>query len=84
MNHLVYEPLRNKDPDKNTALRQTIDEGFACYFTWIFFDKKIPKHEAVENMTESEWNWYLKNEKEIFNKLQPFFEDETSMIIINT
>jgi len=77
LNHLAYEPLRENDPDKNTALRQTIDEGFACYFTWIFFSKEISKYEAVENMTENDWNWYLKNEKEIFNKLSPFFEDES-------
>jgi len=77
LNHLAYEPLRENDPDKNTALRQTIDEGFACYFTWIFFNKEISKYEAVENMTENDWNWYIKNEKEIFNKLSPFFKDES-------
>ncbi len=77
LNHLAYEPLRENDPKKNTALRQTIDEGFACYFTWVFLEKKISKFEAVENMIEKEWNWYLKNEKEIFNKLSPFFEDES-------
>jgi len=77
LNHLAYEPLRKNDPKKNTALGQTINEGFACYFTWIFFNKKISKYEAVENMTENDWNWYLKNEKEIFNKLSPFFEDES-------
>ena len=77
LNHLAYEPFRENDPKKHTALRQTIDEGFACYFTWIFFNNKISKHEAVENMTEDEWNWYLKNEKDIFNKLSPFFEDES-------
>ena len=77
LNHLAYEPLRENDPKKNTALRQTIDEGFACYFTWMFFNGQISKYEAVENMTESDWNWYLENEKEIFNKLSPFFEDES-------
>ena len=77
LNHLAYEPLRENDPEKNTALRQTIDEGFACYFTWIFFNKEISKYEAVENMTENDWNWYMKNEKEIFNKLSHFFKDES-------
>ncbi len=77
LNHLAYEPLRENDPKKNTALRQTIDEGFACYFTWMFFERKISKFEAVENMTEKEWNWYLKNEKEIFNKLSLFFDNES-------
>lgn len=77
LNHIAYEPLREKDPKKNSALRQTIDEGFACYFTWVFFDGQISKHEAVENMTESDWNWYLKNEKQLFQKLNKYFNDES-------
>jgi len=77
LNHLAYEPLRKNDPKKNTALRQTIDEGFACYFTWVFFDKKISKYEAVENMNEKEWNWYLKNEKKLFYSLKKYFNDKS-------
>ncbi|BDD08029.1 hypothetical protein FUAX_04610 [Fulvitalea axinellae] len=75
LNHLAYEPLRKNDPDSGTALRQVIDEGFACYFTWVFFEKKISKHEAVENMTEKEWEWYLNNEKQIYAKTKEYFTD---------
>ena len=74
-NHLVYEKFRNADPDRESALSQTIDEGFACYFTYVFFDRKITPHEAVENMTQQQWDWYIKNEKEIFNKVKDFFAD---------
>jgi len=77
LNHLAYDPLRVDDPKKNTSLRQTLDEGFACYFTWIFFNKKISKYEAVENMNETEWNWYLKNEKKIFQDINQYFDDES-------
>ncbi len=77
LNHLAYEPLRESDPKKNTALRQTIDEGFACYFTWVFFNGQIPKYEAVENMDENDWNWYLANERKLFNELKPYFDDES-------
>lgn len=77
LNHLAYNPLRENDPKKNTALRQTIDEGFACYFTWVFFNKEIPKYEAVENMTEKDWNWYVENEKKIFQELNQYFDDES-------
>jgi len=77
LNHLAYEPFRENDPKKDSALRQTIDEGFACYFTWIFFEGEISKYEAVGNMTENDWNWYLTNEKKLFNELKQYFEDET-------
>ena len=77
LNHLAYDPLRTNDPMKNSALRQTIDEGFACYFSWIFFDKKIPKYEVVENMTAADWNWYIENEKEIYQQTKKYFNDES-------
>ena len=77
LNHLAYEPLRENDPMQGTALFLTIDEGFACYFTWLFFNGQITKYEAVEQMSESDWNWYLENEKKLFIKLKPFFEDKS-------
>jgi hypothetical protein len=77
LNHLAYDPLRKNDPKKDTALRQTIDEGLACYFTWNFFNKEITKYEAVENMTEKEWNWYLDHEQKLFQKLNQYFDDES-------
>ena len=66
LNHFVYEPTRQNDPDKDTPLRLTIDEGFACYYAYRYFDGKISKAQAVEQMTADEWNWYLLHEKEIF------------------
>lgn len=77
LSHLAYEPFREDDPDKDTALRQTIDEGFACYFTWLFFNKEIPQYEAVENMTEANWQWYLEHEKALYTTLKPYFSDES-------
>lgn len=75
LNHLVYEKLRERDADRNSALSQTIDEGFACYFTWIFFDGKMERNHAVENMSQENWAWYLKNEKRIFTSVKPYFSD---------
>lgn len=77
LNHLAYEPLREHDPWQGTAIFLTIDEGLACYFTWLFFDKKITKYEAVENMTEEEWNWYLENEIQIYTSMKPYFLDSS-------
>ena len=77
LNHFVYEPLREDDPMVGTALFLTIDEGLACYFTYLFFEEHISKHEAVENMSEEDWSWYFKNEKEIYNSLIPYFKDRS-------
>jgi hypothetical protein len=77
LNHLVYEKFRNNDIDKSSALSQTIDEGFACYFTYVFFDKKIPEYETVENMTNENWDWFIKHEKEIFIKTKSYFSDSS-------
>lgn len=75
LNHLVYEKFRNSRSDKDSALSQTLDEGFACYFTYVFFDRKIRENEAVENMTEESWNWFIAHEKEIFIKTKDYFSD---------
>jgi len=75
LNHLVYEKFRNSRSDKDSALSQMIDEGFACYFTYVFFERKIPEYEVVENMTKENWEWYLNNEKQIFSKTKAYFSD---------
>lgn len=77
LNHLVYEHFRNTDNNGGSALGQTIDEGFACYFTYVFFDRKMEKYETVENMSKENWNWYLSHEEEIFTKLKPYFSDRS-------
>ena len=75
LNHLAYEPNRMRDPKHATALAQTIDEGFACFFTWVFFDGNISRNQAVENMSEADWEWYIANEKEIFEKVKIYFDE---------
>ncbi|KXX71093.1 hypothetical protein AVL50_10695 [Flammeovirga sp. SJP92] len=77
LNHLAYEPLRENDPKIETALAQVIDEGFACYFAWLFFEGRISKYEAVSNMSEDDWNWFINNEKAIFVNLKKYFDDES-------
>ncbi|MGE8554750.1 MAG: DUF2268 domain-containing putative Zn-dependent protease [Chryseobacterium jejuense] len=77
LNHLVYEHFRNTDNNGGSALSQTIDEGFACYFTYVFFNHTMEKYEAVENMSKENWNWYINNEKQIFTKLKPYFDDNS-------
>lgn len=77
LNHIGYEPFRYKDPLTDTALAQTIDEGFACYFTRVFFNMELSPEEAVEDMTKSDWEWYMEHEKELFTKCKTYFYDES-------
>ena len=73
LNHFIYEPTRKNDPNKDTPLRLTIDEGFACFYTYTYFDGEISKAQSVEQMTENEWKWYLLHEKEIYELCSPYF-----------
>lgn len=73
LNHFVYEPTRENDPHKDTPLRLTIDEGFACFYAYTYFGGKISKAQAVEQMTAEQWDWYLQHEKEIFDRCAPYF-----------
>lgn len=74
LNHMVYEQFRNADPDHASALNQTIDEGFACYFTYVFFEGKLQKHETI-HLTQKEWDWFISNEKQLFTQLKTYFAD---------
>lgn len=70
--HMVFEQLKAKDSNWNTALGATLDEGLACYYSYIYGNGKISKQDAVEGMTEREFQWYLDHEKEIFEKSKPY------------
>lgn len=78
LNHFVYEQFSKERKNENIALEQVIDEGFACYFTYILMNGKLTKNQAVEFMTQKEWNWYIKKEKEIFTKAKPYLYDSSS------
>ncbi len=70
LNHQVYHD-EYIDEDDNTVLYSIINEGFASYFNYIFWDKKFSQAKAVA-YSEDEWNWCLLHEKEIFDKAQKY------------
>lgn len=73
LNHFIYDPTRENDPHKETPLRLLVDEGFACFYAYIYFDGSISKYQTVEQMNELEWQWYLDHEKEIYQRCAPYF-----------
>lgn len=77
LNHFVYEQFSEERKSENIALEQVVDEGFACYFTYLLMDGKLSKKQAVEFMNEDDWKWYETNEKKIFEKSKPYFKDSS-------
>lgn len=73
LNHFIYEDTRKEDSYKDSPLRLTLDEGFACYYVFKLYDGKISKYQAVEQMSKEEWDWYELHEKEIYDKSASHF-----------
>ncbi|WP_116106296.1 DUF2268 domain-containing putative Zn-dependent protease [Lewinella sp. IMCC34191] len=76
--HELYH-LINEDASTQRETFQAIDlvinEGLACYFVYDYFGGKVPKHEAVENMSAADWDYYLAHETEILEQTRPYFTD---------
>lgn len=70
--HTIYENKMGKDPYFFTGIGVTLDEGLATYFEHKYL--KIPDAKFLG--TEEETAWFFKNEREIFEKLEPYFLKE--------
>ena len=68
LEHLLFNPILEKDVNGKTGLGITLDEGLAVYFTYLYL------HQSFEEaLYGDETKILLKREKEIFEKLQPYF-----------
>lgn len=63
--HIIYENVMGTHPEFLTGIGVTLDEGLATYFEHKYL--QIPTNEILIG-----YKWFLKNEKEIFEKLEPF------------
>ena len=68
LEHLVFGPILARDPNGDKGLGITLDEGLAVYFTY-----KYLKHSYEEALYGEETEVLLNREKEIFQKLEPYF-----------
>ena len=66
--HLIYGPILEEDPNYGTGLAVTFDEGLAQFFTYKYLNQTI--EEALFGEHSS---LLIEREKEIFNKLEPYF-----------
>ena len=72
--HLVDEEA-GEQPTEWRAIDLAINEGLACYFVYDYFGGEVPRHEAVENMTGEDWEYYVDREAAVFNQMRPYFDD---------
>jgi uncharacterized protein YjaZ len=66
--HLIFGPLLEADPNGNTGLGITIDEGLAQFFVSKYLNQSLE-----ETFYGDQTKILLDREKEIFEKLEPFF-----------
>lgn len=67
LEHLIFGPILEKDPNGNNGIGITLDEGLAVYFTY-----KYLKQSVNDALYGNETKLLLEREKEIFEKLEPY------------
>jgi hypothetical protein len=66
--HLIFGPILEADPNGNTGLGITIDEGLAQFFVAKYLNQSLE-----ETFYDGQTKMLLDREREIFDKLEPFF-----------
>jgi len=77
INHQI---LTRTNPDDHTLLYAILDEGFACYVNYLYWDKKTPPAKNI-SFTDQEWQWCLDNETRIFNYAGLFLDSTNEDVI---
>lgn len=68
LEHLLFNPVLEKDPNGQKGLGNTLDEGLAVYFTSLYLNQNLE-----QALYGDETKILLTREKEIFEKLEPYF-----------
>lgn len=73
LQHMIYYETSTQDPDKDSALYAVLDEGFASYAVYKYYDERVSLDKAIfAKTTPTELAWCLAHEREIFEKAQPY------------
>jgi len=67
LEHLLFNPLLEKDPNGQTGLGITLDEGLAVYFTSLYLNQSLE-----DALYGNDTKMLLTREREIFEKLEPY------------
>lgn len=68
LEHLLFNPALEKDPNGQKGLGITLDEGLAVYFTSLYLNQSLE-----EALYGDDTKILFSREKEIFEKLEPYF-----------
>lgn len=68
--HLVFGPAHAADPDAGTLLARIVEEGFASYFSRLYWGRGLTPARAL-GYTEAEWRWALAHERELWALAAP-------------
>ena len=82
MHHQILDETRQPENWTWTFGRCIVEEGFCCYFSYIFWDKQYSPALNID-FTEEEWTWCLNHEHKIFSAAKPHL-DKTDEDIIHT
>lgn len=73
LQHMIYYETSTQDPDKDSALHAVLDEGFASYAVYKYYNERVSLDKAIfAKSTPTELAWCLAHEREIFEKAQPY------------
>jgi len=80
INHQIYSgTTEQKD---NAVLYRILDEGFACYVSYLFHNGKTKIAEEL-NFTEDEYNSCIENEKELIALLKKNYKSDSEKLSDN-
>ena len=77
INHQIFSKF---NIDDRTLLYTILDEGFACYVNYLYWNKKFSPAKNI-NFTDEEWDWCIENEKKIFNFTKTYLDSTDRKII---
>lgn len=80
INHQIYS--NTMELKNNAVLYRILDEGFACYVSYLFHDGKTTIAEEL-GFTESEYKACLENEKELIKLLKKIYKSNNEKLSDN-
>ena len=75
LNHMLFDASHGNDDSRGTLLARIIDEGFAAYVNYEYWERE---HSPAPNLGygEEEWAWAVQHEADILRRALPDFDSK--------